>query len=133
MIIIVKNPGSQVGSPAAVDEGVEGRGGGRGKGGADRERKNDQSRRWSCGAKSEIKVENRQGHERSAEDFSKNVREIASLCLRVFAMPVFLAYKGRRWNSVAERHCTGDSAHALTRTPGRVGDSSGFILRVTRP
>jgi len=33
MIMIVKTPGSQMGSPAAAEEGAEGRGGGRGEGG----------------------------------------------------------------------------------------------------
>jgi len=33
MIIIMKTPGSQKGSPAAAEGGGEGRGGGRGKGG----------------------------------------------------------------------------------------------------
>jgi len=33
MIMIVENPGSQKGSPAAAEEGAEGRGGGRGEGG----------------------------------------------------------------------------------------------------
>jgi len=60
----------------------------------------------------------------------------AEFCLHVFAVLVFLAYC-RRWYSAAERHCTGQSiqgsAHGPTQIPGRVGKSSGFILRVIRP
>ena len=60
----------------------------------------------------------------------------AEFCLHVFAVLVFLAYC-RRWYSAAEQHCTGQSiqgsANGPTQIPGRVDDSSGFILRVIKP
>jgi len=54
IIMIVKTPGSQKGSPAAVEEGAGRRGGGRGE--RDREKV---SASEVDGAKSEIKVERR--------------------------------------------------------------------------
>ena len=54
----------------------------------------------------------------------------------VFAMLVFLAYCWH-WYSAVYWHSTGESIpgsnHALTQTPGTVGDSSIFILWVIRP
>ena len=59
-----------------------------------------------------------------------------ALCLRVFVMLVFLV-NCQHWYSAAEPQSTvksiQGSSHARTRTPSRVGDSSGFILRVIRP
>ena len=58
MIMIVKTPGSQMGSPAAAEGGGEARGGGRGEGGEWREKCSASEVDVGVdGAKSEIKVE----------------------------------------------------------------------------
>ena len=57
MIMILKNPASQKGSPAAAEEGAEGRGGGRWGGGE--EASASEVDVGVDGAKSEIKVERR--------------------------------------------------------------------------
>jgi len=59
MIMMVKTSRFQKGSPAAVEEGGEGRGGGRGEEGARIPSKVDVG---VDGVKSEIKVERRRGH-----------------------------------------------------------------------
>ena len=73
MIMITKNPGSQVRSPGQQKK-EERRGLGGGRGG---EKKSAmQVDAGIDGAKSEIKVESKCGHEWSAKDFSESIREI---------------------------------------------------------
>jgi len=67
--MIVKSPGSQVGSPATAKErGEESGGGGKKESMIDDVKSDD--------TKSEIKIQNSRGHEWSAEDCSKSARKI---------------------------------------------------------
>ena len=103
--MIVKTPGSQVGSPTAAEKGGEVRGGGRGGG---EERRGVLSK--STAPKARSRSKDRRGHECSAEDFSESVREIT-----VAGIVVIVTAVGR--------HC----AHADISMPGCSVDIYAYI------
>ena len=75
MIMTVKTPGSQMGSPAAAEGGREAMGGGSGRVRVEREESASEVDIDVDGAKSEIKVERSCDPGWSAEDFAESIIE----------------------------------------------------------